>query len=55
MEHHYKWAIKNGSRSSLVMNLKEEKKTLVSFHTQPLQNFGKTSAYIFVNKLRVRV
>jgi hypothetical protein len=37
------------------MNRKEEKKALVSSHTQPSQDSGDTSAYIFVNKLGVRV
>jgi hypothetical protein len=46
---------KNRSRNSLAMSKKEEKKTLVSSHAQPSQDFGKTSAYIFMNRLRVRV
>jgi hypothetical protein len=37
------------------MNRKEEKKALTSFHKQPLQDSGKTNAYIFVKKLGVRV
>jgi hypothetical protein len=36
IEPHCKWATKNRSRSSLVKNLKEEKKALVSTHTEPL-------------------
>jgi hypothetical protein len=37
------------------MSRKEEKKAPTSSHTQPLQDFGETSAYIFANKLGVRV
>jgi hypothetical protein len=55
IKHHRKWATKNKSRSSLAMSKKEEKKALASSHTQSLQDFGKKSTYIFVNKLGVRV
>jgi hypothetical protein len=37
------------------MSRKEEKKVMASFHTQPLQDFGKTRACIFANRLGVRV
>jgi hypothetical protein len=37
------------------MSKKKEKKALESSHTQPSQDSGDTSAYIFVNKLGVRV
>jgi hypothetical protein len=50
-----KWATKNRSRNSLAMSRKEEKKALASFHKQPLQDSGKTSTYIFANRLGVRV
>jgi len=46
---------KNRNRSFLAMSRKEEKKALASSHTQPSQDFGETSACIFVNRLGVRV
>jgi hypothetical protein len=46
---------KNRSKSSLAMSKNEEKKALANSHTQLSQDFGKTSACIFVNMLGVRV
>ncbi len=37
------------------MNIKEEKKVIASFHTQPLQDPSETNICIFMNRLGIRV
>jgi hypothetical protein len=39
----------------VVMSRKEENQALASSHTLPLKDFGERNAYVFVNRLGVRV